>query len=75
MKKIDCKRKLSSRKFWAFVAAFAVSCVLLFAGSPAIAEKVSGSILALGSVVGYLLAESNVDKAMKNDVDKDKENE
>ena len=75
MKKIDCKRKLSSRKFWAFVASFAVSCVLLFAGSPAIAEKVSGSILALGSVVGYLLAESNVDKAMKNDVDKDKENE
>lgn len=72
--KIDWKRKLSSRKFWVFVAAFAVSVVMLFTSGPEIADKISGVILALGSVVVYTIGESAVDAAHKdeNEVDEKK---
>ena len=57
--KIDWKRKLSSRKLWLAVAAFVNGVVLLFSGH----GTIEGVILALGSVVAYIVAEGLTDAA------------
>ena len=63
MKKIDWKKKLTSRKFWIAVAGFTVSVIALFAGSPELADKIAALILATGSVVGYIIGEGLADAA------------
>lgn len=65
--RIDWKRKLSSRKFWAalagLVGAVAVVCG---AGESAIAE-VTAIISAAGVLAAYILGESMVDAAARKD--------
>ena len=58
--KIDWKKKLSSRKFWMAVAGF-VSGILMYFTSPNLVESISGSIVAFGSIISYILGESQVD--------------
>lgn len=67
--KIDWKRKLASRKFWALLAGLVTSgLVLMNVPDNEIAEVVA-VIGAFGSVVGYMLAEAYVDgKAASKDV-------
>ena len=66
--KIDWKRKLTSRKLWIAVAGLISGLVLAFNGSAEIAETISGCVLSLGSVVGYIIGEGLTDAAsMKND--------
>ena len=68
--KIDWKRKLTSRKLWIALAGLISGLVLAFNGSAAIAETVSGCILSLGSVVGYIIGEGLTDAAnVKNHTD------
>ena len=68
--KIDWKRKLTSRKLWIAVAGLISGLVLAFNGSAEIAETVSGCVLSLGSVVGYIIGEGLTDAAsIKNNTD------
>jgi hypothetical protein len=61
--KIDWKKKLTSRKLWMALAGLISGLVLAFNGSAEVAEIVSGSIMSVGSVVGYLIAEGLTDAA------------
>lgn len=61
--KIDWKRKLTSRKLWIALAGLISGLVLAFNGSAEIAETVSGCVLSLGSVVGYIIGEGLTDAA------------
>ena len=67
MNKIDWKRKLSSRKFWAMAATFALACVVALGGSAELGDKIVGVITAGGACIAYILAEAKVDAANKED--------
>mgnify|MGYP000885552687 CR=1 FL=1 len=59
---MDWKRKLVSRKFWVAVSGFVVGVITLFhPGSNT--SQVAGVIMALGSVIAYLVGEGMVDSA------------
>jgi Na+/H+ antiporter NhaD/arsenite permease-like protein len=60
---INWKQKLSSRKFWALLAAVVVSLMLAFGAIPATTERVTGIISAVGACAVYMLAEASVDKS------------
>jgi hypothetical protein len=59
--KIDWKRKLSSRKFWALLAALATA-VLAGVVSDNIVSQTTGIITAVGACVAYIFAEASIDK-------------
>ena len=59
--KIDWKRKLTSRKLWISLAGFVAGLIVIFGGSQADADKVSGAILSGAAVVGYVLGEGLAD--------------
>lgn len=59
---IDWKSKLTSRKFWLAVAGLIVGVVALFSPGTDTAQ-ISGVIMALGSVVAYIVGEGLVDAA------------
>jgi len=59
--KIDWKRKLTSRKFWAAVAGF-VSMLLIYLGKDAgTAEQTVALIMAGGSLIAYIIGEGLAD--------------
>ena len=60
--KIDWKQKLSSRKFWALIAALVLSILVFFNASDNTATQISSIITAFGSICVYTLAETSVDK-------------
>ena len=60
---MDWKRKLSSRKLWVAVAALVSGMMLALGQSEDRAKLVSGVILQLASVLGYLFAEGLTDVA------------
>ena len=61
--KIDWARKLSSRKFWSMIATFVVGLYIYFGGTQEKATAIEGLIVAFGSVVVYILAETATDIA------------
>lgn len=61
---IDWKRKLTSRKLWVAVAGFATGVALLFS-SGATEETITGCVMALGSVVAYIVGEGLTDASHK----------
>ena len=61
MTKTDIIRKLTSRKLWVAVAGLVSGLILAFKGDAETAETVSGIILQVASVLGYLLAEGLAD--------------
>lgn len=61
---IDWKRKLTSRKLWVAVAGFITGIVLLFTAG-ATEETITGCVMALGSVVAYIVGEGLTDAANK----------
>lgn len=63
---IDWKKKLSSRKFWAMVAALVLSVLTAFGIPQMTIEQVVVIISGIGALVAYMLAESSVDKASAN---------
>lgn len=65
--KIDWRRKLSSRKFWAAVGGV-VAAVLAFIGaSDAVTTQVTAIISAAGVLIAYILAEGFADAAHAGD--------
>lgn len=58
--KIDWKRKLTSRKLWMAMAGFITGVVLLFTNG-ATEATITGCVMALGSVVAYILGEGLTD--------------
>ncbi|VUG07029.1 hypothetical protein PPOLYM_03437 [Paenibacillus polymyxa] len=57
----DWKRKLSSRKFWALLAALITSLLTAFGANNDTVIQVTGVIGAFGAVIAYILAEAYVD--------------
>ena len=62
--KIDWKRKLTSRKLWVAVAGFITGVMLLFTAG-ATEETITGCVMALGSVVAYIVGEGLTDASRK----------
>lgn len=60
---MDWKRKLTSRKLWIALAALVSGMILAFGGTEDRAQMISGLILQLASVIGYLIAEGLTDVA------------
>jgi len=63
MYKIDWKQKLSSRKFWALIAALVTSLLVLMRMPEETIAQVVAVIGAFASIAVYILAEASVDKA------------
>lgn len=61
MDKIDWKRKLTSRKFWAAVAAF-IAAVLAYCGAAeSTVTQVTAIVTAGATLIAYILGEGLVD--------------
>jgi hypothetical protein len=66
MSKQDWIRKLTSRKFWLALAGLVTGIVGFLQHPSTDAETITSLILALGSVVAYIIAEGLVDAAREN---------
>ena len=64
---MNWKQKLSSRKLWAAVAAFAVSVCALFGIDELTVEHITALIGAVGVMIAYIVGESCVDASRKKD--------
>ena len=60
-RKIDWKRKLTSRTFWMAVAGFIGPLLLAFGASEAVAAQVTALIMSGAAVVAYVIGEGLVD--------------
>ena len=56
-------RKLTSRKLWVAIAGFVSGLIVAMDGNAETAETISGLILQVASILGYLLAEGLADAA------------
>lgn len=63
MTKQDWIRKITSRKFWLALAGLITGIVNFLKAPTSDAETITSLILALGSVVAYIIAEGLVDAA------------
>lgn len=70
MNKVNWKAKLSSRKFWALLAALATSVLGAAGASNNTAVQVTGIITAVGACAVYMLAEAYTDANNSTDSDK-----
>ncbi len=61
MKKINWKRKLTSRKLWVSVCGFVSLIVVAIGGTESEAAQVSAIIMAGATVVGYVIGEGLAD--------------
>ena len=61
--KIDWARKLTSRKFWMAIVGLITGIMAFFKMDATTTEQVSGMIMALGSVVAYIIGEGFTDAA------------
>lgn len=59
----DIKRKLTSRKFWAAIAAFVSMLMVTMGESQEVATKVTALIMAGAAVVSYIVGEGLIDAA------------
>lgn len=63
MGKIDWKRKLTSRKFWAAVVGFATPLMTMMQVSDSTAVQVTALIMAGGTLIAYIIGEGMTDAA------------
>ena len=61
MKKEDFIRKLSSRKFWACIAAVVVSLIAFTKATPETVERIVALVGAIGGLCIYMLSEGMAD--------------
>lgn len=66
MTKEDWIRKLTSRKFWLAIAGLVTGIVGFLKNPTTDTETITSLILALGSVVAYVISEGMVDAAREN---------
>lgn len=71
--KINWKQKLASRKFWALLAALAVSVATVAGAESGTIEHITGVIGALGSCAVYIFAEAWVDGYRESENEKGKD--
>ena len=62
-KKMDWKKKLTSRKFWAAVAEFVTMLIVALKGSQETATQVAALIMAGAGVIAYIVGEGLADAA------------
>ena len=65
--KIDWKRKLSSRKFWAALAGFVGAIAVVCGAGESLITEVTAIISAAGVLIAYILGESIVDSSQTED--------
>jgi hypothetical protein len=56
------KNKLTSRKFWALVAALLTSNLLLFGVAEEVVVQVSAIVMQFGAIIVYIFSEASIDK-------------
>lgn len=61
MKKIDWKRKLTSRKFWLTLIGFVTALCIAFGVDNLTIEQMTAIISAGGVLIAYILGESYID--------------
>lgn len=61
--KIDWKRKLASRKFWAAVIGFVTSLLVAFRVDSLTIEQVTAVVSAISVLIAYIIGEGLVDSA------------
>ena len=59
--KIDWKRKLTSRKFWASIASFVSMLVIALGASESTGAQITALIMAGASIIGYVIGEGLAD--------------
>lgn len=59
---MELLRKLSSRKLWAAVAGVVTGLAMVFGLDEGVITSVSGAVVALTSVVTYIVTEGRIDK-------------
>ena len=63
VRRIDWKRKLTSRKFWAALAEFTAMLVIALRGPEETASRVTALIMAGAAVIAFIVGEGLVDAA------------
>lgn len=66
MSKIDWKRKLTSRKFWAAVVGFVTPIMTLTNVAENTAVQITSIIMAGGTLIAYIIGEGLTDAASKD---------
>ena len=66
MTKEDILRKLTSRKFWLAIAGLVTGLVGFLKNPTTDAEVITSLIMALGSVIAYIIAEGLVDASRES---------
>lgn len=64
--KIDWKKKLSSRKFWAAVVGFITPLLIAFGVSETATAEITAIIMSGASLISYILAEGFIDSKNNN---------
>lgn len=64
---MDILKKFTSRKFLAAVAGLVAGIAMVFGLNEGIITTVSGAVMAVGSVVAYIITEGRVDAAAVGD--------
>lgn len=72
MEKIDWKRKLTSRKFWAAVVGFVTPLMTMLNVSDSTAVQVTALIMSGGTLIAYILGEGITDMAALKSKTKEK---
>ena len=67
MDKIDWKRKLTSRKLWLSVASFVAMLIIALKGDEGSAEQVSALIMAVATIIGYVIGEGLADSGNRGE--------
>lgn len=60
---MELLNKLKSRKLWAAVGGVLIGVLMIFGIDPSAIETVSGAVVAVVSVVSYIIAEGKIDAA------------
>lgn len=63
MDKINWKKKLTSRKFWAAVVGFVTPLMIMFGFSDTVIAQVAEIIMSSGTLIAYIIAEGMADAA------------
>lgn len=69
MKKIDWKRKLTSRKFWIAIVTLVTAVITAFGASESAIAQVTGVIMAGATAIAYIIGEGLVDAKQKDSTD------
>lgn len=64
---MEILKKLKSRKLWVAVIGVLMGVSMIFGVDPNVAETVSGAVVAVVSVVAYIITEGKIDAAAVGD--------